>query len=252
METRDWWKIAFENAAWIEVDFRVRGDNRIAADVEGIIGLTQLTTGSYILDIACGVGRHCSLFAECGYYVVGVDYSLFVLQEARKRVANPPVNVEFIRADMRSLPFASNMFHCTINIYNSWGYFESDDENMAVLLEAYRCLRPGGRLVLQYTNMWWKPNREQSRRLEIQKDFRYTRETRFDEETGLWFGAEVYEWLDRAEIRRDVWKMKIYRPAELDNFLHQAGFALIEWYGDWRGRPLCEDSPHIIAVATKS
>lgn len=204
-----------------------------------------------ILDIACGVGRHCCLLAGHGYRVVGVDYSVSVLQGARKRVANSPVSVEFICADMRSLPLASHTFDCATNLYNSWGYFDSDDENLLVLFEACRCLRPGGSLVLEYTNRWWPPNRETRRYLEDQKDFRYTREARFNEETGLYFGAEVYEWLDLAEVRRDEWRMKIYRPEKLVNFLHQAGFASIELYGDWQGSPLREDSRHIIAVVTK-
>jgi len=29
METQNWWKIAFDDTAWIETDFPARGDNRI-------------------------------------------------------------------------------------------------------------------------------------------------------------------------------------------------------------------------------
>jgi SAM-dependent methyltransferase len=250
MKARDWWKTLFNNTAWIDVDFRLRSNERIATDVDGIIRLAKLRPPKRILDIACGVGRHCRILAEYGFDVIGVDYSIMVLQEAQKRIANSPVSIKFICADMRSLPFANHTFDCAINLYTSWGYFESDDENLSVLFEAYRCLRPGGSLVLDYTNQWWPPNRKIRRHFE-DAGFRYTREAEFDEESGLYFGVEVYEWLDRREVRRDEWRIKIYRPEKLVNFLHQAGFTLIELYGDWQGSPLREDSPRIIAVATK-
>src|SRR5581483_1198119 len=55
----------------------------------------------YLLDLACGNGRHALGLAARGFHVTGVDLSEEFLAEARSRA---PENAHFIRADMLELP----------------------------------------------------------------------------------------------------------------------------------------------------
>ncbi len=59
-----------------------------------------------LLDAGCGPGRDALWFAERGFQVVGADRSAGMLAEARRR----GVDVSFVQADLRQLPFAAGEF----------------------------------------------------------------------------------------------------------------------------------------------
>lgn len=67
--------------------------------------LRRLPIPATILDIGCGPGRDALLLAEAGCSVVGLDLSLPMVAEARKRFRGP-----ILVADMRSLPFRPESF----------------------------------------------------------------------------------------------------------------------------------------------
>ena len=56
-----------------------------------------------------------------------------------------------VRGDMRQLPFKSRVFSAVVNIFTSFGYLPSEDEDMKCLKEITRTLRQG-RLLLDVAN----------------------------------------------------------------------------------------------------
>jgi SAM-dependent methyltransferase len=61
--------------------------------------------GDRVLDVGCGPGSDAAVFADRGYDVFGADVTHSFLEAARRDVEGA-----FCRADMRSLPFASDAF----------------------------------------------------------------------------------------------------------------------------------------------
>jgi ubiquinone/menaquinone biosynthesis C-methylase UbiE len=57
----------------------------------------------------------------------------------------------FLRGDARHIPLRASSMDAIVCLFNSFGYF-SDEDNCAVLLEAQRVLRPGGRLLIDVLN----------------------------------------------------------------------------------------------------
>ena len=102
--------------------------------------------GGDLLDVACGFGRHAVPLARAGFRVVGVDRSEALLEEARRR-ADGERGPELVRADYRELPFKDESFDAAVNLFTSLGYL-GDEEDVRVLAEIRRVLKPGGRLVL--------------------------------------------------------------------------------------------------------
>jgi SAM-dependent methyltransferase len=115
--------------------------------VDAIIGRWQLPVGSSVLDIGCGRGRHAGLFARAGMQVTGLDLSEQSIEEAR--IAWP--KVEFHVHDMRH-PFADERFDAAVCLFTTLGYFDTLQDDLAVLRAAYGALRPGGRLVIDFMN----------------------------------------------------------------------------------------------------
>ena len=64
----------------------------------------RVTGQRRVLDLGCGPGRDVEFLMELGCRVVGLDLSVGMLAEGRRRLPDAP----FIRADLRLLPFASS------------------------------------------------------------------------------------------------------------------------------------------------
>ena len=110
------------------------------ATARAVIGLLDLGD---VLDIASGDGVMAELIAERARTVACVDISSKVLAAARKRIGGIG-NVDFAQADMAALPFADHRFD-HVFLMHALSYARKPE---AVIAEAARCLRPGGRLIV--------------------------------------------------------------------------------------------------------
>ncbi|KUP21567.1 class I SAM-dependent methyltransferase [Paenibacillus sp. DMB5] len=118
-------------------------------EVEKMIGWLDLPEGSKVLDLCCGMGRHSLALAEAGFAVTGVDLSEVLLREARAQDGAEAVT--WLRSDMRELPLDGG-FDAVVNLFTSFGYFEDDEEQVKVLREVYRMLKPGGKFIIDFLN----------------------------------------------------------------------------------------------------
>lgn len=112
---------------------------RACVEAAAVQRLLQLGPGARVLDLACGQGRHASPLRSAGLDVVGLDTSTVLLEAAAAR--DPAVAL--LRADMRALPLADSCMDGVVNLFNAFGYFNSDEEDVGVLREVARVLRPG-------------------------------------------------------------------------------------------------------------
>lgn len=95
------------------------------------------------LDLATGTGDIGALMIDThpGARVVGGDFSLNMLKEAKKRFASKRISWQACDANM--LPFADNTFESV-----TFGYLlRNVDDALRVLTEVRRVLRPGGKVV---------------------------------------------------------------------------------------------------------
>ena len=97
-------------------------------------------SGQVILDLAAGTGSSSVAFVKPGVKVIATDFSEGMLAEGRKR--HPELDFQF--ADATKLPFKdASVDAVTI----SFGLRNVVDVE-AALLEMYRVLKPGGRVVI--------------------------------------------------------------------------------------------------------
>ncbi len=117
------------------------------------VGLSGIRSGHRVLDVAAGSGDLARKFARLAGdsgLVVSTDISEAMLQRGRKRLTDAGIinNVLYVQADAEHLPFRENFFHCV-----SIGFGLRNVTHQQIALQAmYRCLRPGGRiLVLEFS-----------------------------------------------------------------------------------------------------
>ena len=98
--------------------------------------------GGRTLDLATGTGDIAALMVDTyDAEVIGADFSLNMLKEARNRFAEKPINWQ--ASDANTLPFVDGVFNSV-----TFGYLlRNVDDTMRVLREVFRVLRPGGRVV---------------------------------------------------------------------------------------------------------
>ncbi len=108
----------------------------------------QLKPGGYILDVACGSGRHTIALSTEGYPIVGLDASPKLLRIAKQRCRT----VDVVLGDMRWLPFKSEAFAAAVSMDTSFGYLPSEREDIKSLLEMRRVLRVDGALFVDIFN----------------------------------------------------------------------------------------------------
>ena len=135
-----WFQAAF--GAMYPIVYAHRDDQAAVREVEFARNVLAIGPAERVLDLACGDGRHLAAFSRLGIPAVGVDLSDALLARARVR------GLVVVRADLRSLPFRSAAFDHATSFFTSFGYFESEEENLHVLREAARVLRAVGRLLL--------------------------------------------------------------------------------------------------------
>ena len=111
----------------------------------------QMAAGAALLDIGCGNGLHAIELARYASKVDGVDYSENFISYARSLARERGVsNVNFSCANARSLPHAADSFdvaYCFAALY----YMPSP---LDVITEIARVLKPGGKCVLEFGNVY--------------------------------------------------------------------------------------------------
>jgi ubiquinone/menaquinone biosynthesis C-methylase UbiE len=147
-----------------------------------------------VLDVATGTGFTAVAFAPLVAEVIGLDVSTGMLQEARERARSAGLaNLTFETGAAESLPFPPDRFDIVVCRLAAH-HFLSVPKFAA---EAYRVLRPGGRLLISDTA---EPDD----------------------------APEVDAWHNHLEVLRDPSHVRNYTPVEWRGFVTAAGFALEE------------------------
>ncbi|ACJ16886.1 SAM-dependent methyltransferase [Thermococcus onnurineus NA1] len=113
--------------------------------------LKHMTPRGKVLDLACGVGGFSFLLEDLGFDVVALDSSESMLEKARKFAKDKMSRVEFVKGNAENLPFEDNSFEYVIFI-DSLVHFEPAELNV-VFKETARVLKPGGKFILQFTDL---------------------------------------------------------------------------------------------------
>lgn len=232
-DTERLWELAFDFLFPAE---RIEGTER---EVESILSLVGNSVRD-ALDMPCGPGRGSITLRRRGVCVTGVDSSVFMLGKAEAAAARAGVDVEWIREDMRRFvrPASYDLVLC---LFTSIGYFEAHADNLKVLENARRSLRPGGAMVIETMN------KERLARVFAQAGVMTLPDGRvLFEHRRVLDGWERIEndwyFLEGGRYERFTLKHFIYSAVELRGMLLAAGFSSVESYGGFDGSPFTGDT----------
>jgi SAM-dependent methyltransferase len=143
----DNWFGTWFGTPWYSMLYGHRGAEDAQPWVVAVERLRGPANGRRLLDLACGRGRHAQAFALAGWRVTGVDLSEESIEDARKSNAL----IDFRVHDMRE-PLAGERFDLVVNLFTSFGYFRSKEDDLRTLRAVVAMLAPGGRFLLDFMN----------------------------------------------------------------------------------------------------
>ncbi len=149
----NWFKDWFDTEYYHQL-YKERDEAEAAKFINKLIEKLNPSPESYMLDIACGKGRHALQLANKGFDVTGIDLSASSIKEALHFSQS---NLHFFEHDMR-LPFWINYFDYAFNFFTSFGYFKTRREDNNAIRNMAQSLKHNGTLVMDYLNVEYTEN----------------------------------------------------------------------------------------------
>lgn len=204
-----------------------------------------------LLDVGCGTGRHCIELAARGLDVTGVDLSGSLIARALHEAKRRAVELELVQQDMRQLDQVER-FDAVICMGTTFGYFDDDTNRRCMSLFA-RCLKPGGRLLLEVANRDYLI-RELPTRVGWEGDGCVVlEEVDFSFFNSRLTSKRSVVFMDGRHLEQDI-SIRLYSLHELGKLMHPVGLRVLEVSGHvaHRAQFFGNTSRGIILLAEKS
>ncbi|SCZ78556.1 class I SAM-dependent methyltransferase [Acidaminobacter hydrogenoformans] len=196
-----------------------------------------------LLDIGCGTGRHAIDLTRRGYSVTGVDLSEAQLKKAREKALEEGLEVRFIKADARELPFEEEFDAALMLCEGGFPLMETDEMNFEILRNAAKALKRPGKLIFTTLNGLFplfnsidrfheegREQREESRQDDQGNEIASYKSEHFDLMTFRDHNVTTFTDDDGVEHQL-VCSERYYVPSEITWLLKSLGFKTIEIFG---------------------
>lgn len=243
---RDWFIDWFNTDEYLAV-YKHRNEKDAECHIKFLLSEIKLPLNASILDLACGAGRHAILLAKMGFDVTGVDLSEKLLSEASKSSAKENLSINFVHSDIRRF-FTEKRFDLVLNLFTSFGYFETDEENFLVFEKAYSFLKPNGIFVFDYFNKNFITKNLVPLSEENSNNYKIIQERKIIAER-----VEKKITINRNGFSKIYFEsVKLYDSNTLKSKLKEYGFEILNLFGDFLGNKFeLNSSPRFIAICKK-
>ncbi len=227
--------------SWFGADYVALYPHRNEAEAERAIELIGRNLGdtpvTLALDVACGAGRHSRILAR-RWGTTGLDLSEVLLRLAHRETSE----ADFVRGDMRVLPFRTGAFGLVVNLFTSFGYFQDDASHLRVIEEVARVTSRGGTFVLDFLNT------SQLRETLVPYDERdiggkIVEQRREISDDGRFVIKRI---CIRGTDREFTERVRLFEAGDLSWMMESAGFKVSAMYGNYDASALTPKSPRAI------
>ena len=223
---KDWWKKIF-NAYYLKTDGDVVEDKKITeSEIKYFSKVIDLQKDHHILDLCCGQGRHSIELASRGFkYIFGLDRSRYLIQKAKNNAKKLGLQCKFREGDARKLQYDSDSFDTVLILGNSFGYFESINDDLQVLKEVFRVLKPWGKILIDMSDGSYIKKNFQPRSWEwIDKNLFVCRERSLSLDKNKLISREVITHVNKGVLVDQFYSERLYSKNGIQALLERVGF----------------------------
>ena len=223
-ETNNWFASWFDTP-YYHILYKDRDYEEAQLFMDNITQYLNLPEDAKILDLACGKGRHSIYLNKLGYNVTGADLSENSIAEASK-YSNEKLH--FTVHDMRE-PF-DEKFDAIFNLFTSFGYFESDDDNLITLKAIHESLSDFGFAVIYFMNVYKVINDLVPHEVKTVEgiDFHIKR---YVEDNHI---IKEIDFEDKGKQFHYTEKVKALTLEDFEAMMEEAGIYLLDVFGDYK------------------
>lgn len=238
----EWFESWFDTP-YYHILYQNRDYSEAEVFIQNLFQHIDLDHDKQVLDLACGKGRHAIFVNSLGYHTTGVDLSPRSIDEA-KTFEND--TLQFLQHDMRN-PLPSERFDLVLNLFTSFGYFETFQENLKVLKAIHDGLNEDGQLVIDFFNA----NQVKQEIVAFEKKtmegitFNLSKTI----ENGMIIKNVAFQ--DKGKAFNYQEKVQLIELSDFEKMLAATNFEITDIFGDYHLTPFNTSSDRLIIIAKK-
>ena len=218
--------------------------------LEFVESIKKISNEEKILDIGCATGNLTELLGEKTRNIIGIDLDKELLKEAKDK--HPNLNFENMNMLKINEKFEENSFDRVVSFGNTLVHLDSREEVEEFFQKVYKTLKFNGFFIVQIINYnrIIEKNIKNLPTIDNEK-VKFVRDYEYDKSIGkVDFITELTIKEANLNIKNNI-KLLALTKIEIQKFLGEIGFRNIEFYGDFEGRELSDNSEALIFVAQK-
>lgn len=243
MNSTEWFVDWFDTEYYHQL-YKIRDDKEAQLFIAKLLDFLKLAPSSTVLDLACGKGRHSRTLASYGFDVTGVDLSANSIQSAQEF---EQANLRFAVQDMRE-PL-NQKFDVVFNLFTSFGYFDSQEDNSKVIQAVHSMLNPDGIFVIDFMNAFRIAKNLVPNEVKTIDDVEYRIQREF---TGEHIIKDI-EVVDGQKRFKFSERVQYLIENDFRTLLSSNGFEVLEIFGNFNLESFHQDnSDRLIIIAKKT
>ena len=234
------WFASWFDSPYYHILYKDRNYREAQHFMDNLTHYLNLPEKAKVLDLACGKGRHSIYLNQLGFNVIGADLSERSIAEASK---NTNDSLHFQVHDMRDS--FEEKFDAIFNLFTSFGYFESDDDNLTTLKAMKDSLTDYGFAVIDFMNVNQVINNLVPEEVKTVDNIEFHLKRYVQD-------GHIYKEIDFEDKRKKYHfteKVKALTLQDFQEMMDEAGIFLLDVFGDYKLKKFHKnDSERLIMI----
>jgi len=240
------WFSTWFDSPYYHILYDQRDENEASAFIKAIQQRLKTPKNCFVLDAACGQGRHAKTLHEFGFKVDGFDLSPKNIEAANHYSAD---NLSFFVHDIRDPLPNAGVYDLVCNFFTSFGYFDLKSDNQSAFNSLSTALKPGGVFLMDFFNPTYVLDHLVGQETVIKQGISF--------EINRWakdgFLFKSIDFRDQKEIFHFEEKVELISKSDFLEYAFNSGLTWTGMLGDYQLNSFDDqNSPRMIFLWTKN